>query len=413
MTRAPGLLSRGGAHSLATWITASAFGSCIGLLAGGAAALFLTLLAVATQVREADASLVFGLPLAGLGLGWWYERYGQKVIAGNNLVIETIVEGGPQIPLRMAPMVLLATVVTHLFGGSAGREGTAVQIGASLADAVFHRWRLTPELRRHVLVAGVAGGFGAVFGTPLAGIVFGIEFAIVGSLGLGSLAPALCAALVGDWTVRALGVGHMMYPQVAPLDFSLAVCVRWTVFAVAVAGSVALFIALTHSIKRHSQRWVPRLPVRMCLGGLIIVLMWKAVGNDDYLGLGLPTMGRAFLDPALPWYTFLGKLVFTAVTLGTGFLGGEVTPLFFVGATLGNALAAPLGLPLEMCAGVGLAATFAVASNTPFALTVMAVELFGIHVLPHVAFVSVLAYLMTGPRSIYSAQRGLDAKLRW
>jgi H+/Cl- antiporter ClcA len=173
----------------------------------------------------------------------------------------------------------------------------------------------------------------------------------------------------------------------------------------AVALVTAAFVELTHAIKKHGEKLVPRLPVRMFLGGLVVVLLWKVVGTSDYLGLGVPTIVRAFRDPSLPVIAFAAKLVFTAVTLGAGFLGGEVTPLFFVGAALGSVLARWLGIPIELGAGVGLAAVFAAASNTPLALSIMAVELLGGNVFPHVVIVCVLAYLLSGHRSIYPAQR--------
>jgi H+/Cl- antiporter ClcA len=167
-----------------------------------------------------------------------------------------------------------------------------------------------------------------------------------------------------------------------------------------------VFIELLRFLKRHGERLVPRLPLRMCAGGLAVVLAWKLVGTSDYLGLGVPTIERAFVDPALPSTAFALKLLFTAITLGAGFLGGEVTPLFFVGAALGNLLARSLGIPLELGAGVGMAAVFAAASNAPLALSLMAVELLGPAIFPHAAIVCVVAYVLTGKRTIYSAQRG-------
>ena len=174
--------------------------------------------------------------------------------------------------------------------------------------------------------------------------------------------------------------------------------------------SVKLAPEHIETIKRHGERLVPRLPLRMALGGLVVVALWQLLGTADYLGLGVPTIVRAFHDPHLPVYAFALKLLFTAVTLGAGFLGGEVTPLFFVGAALGNALARALDLPLALGAGVGLAAVFAAASNAPLALTVMAVELLGGAVFPHAALVCALAYVMSGHRSIYPAQRLLGSK---
>lgn len=393
--------------ALGQWLL---LGSLVGLLCGAASALFLWLLERATSFRGGHESIVYTLPLAGLAIGWIYERFGRPIKAGNNLVIDTIHDEGPEIPLRMAPMVLFGTVLTHLFGGSAGREGTAVQMGASLTDWVSHRLRLGHDVRRQLLAAGVAGGFGSVFGTPIAGTVFGLEFVVLGRVEYEALVPALVAAVVGDLTTRGLGVGHTPYPAAPHLALTPLLLFKWLVFAGAVALVAAAFIELTHFIKRQGERLVPRLPLRMCLGGALIVASWKLVGTSDYLGLGVPTIVRAFTDPQLPVYAFALKLLLTAITLGAGFLGGEVTPLFFVGATLGSVLARLLGIPLELGAGVGLAAVFAAASNAPLALSIMATELLGATALPHVVIVCVVAYLLSGQRSIYPAQRLLGLK---
>lgn len=380
-------------------------GAAVGAVCGVASALFLWLLDLATAFRGEHRTLVVLLPVAGLVIGWLYERLGPSVRGGTNLVIAAA-DDGPLLPLRLAPAVLLGTVATHLFGGSAGREGTAVQMGAALADGLGHRLGIHgAELRRALVVAGIAGGFGSVFGTPLAGAVFGLELVVIGRLRPGAAAPALVAAVIGDVVTRGLGIVHTPYPEVAPLALSPRLVAIWLVFAVAVAAVVIAFIELGHLIQRVGMRFLAPLPLRLFVGGVIVVGLWQLAGSDDYLGLGVPTIVRSFDDPTLPTEAFAWKLIFTVVTVGCGFLGGEVTPLFFIGAALGNALAQALGVPLAMGAGVAMAAVFAAASNAPIALSIMAVELLGIAVLPHVAIVAVVAYLLTGRRSIYPAQR--------
>ncbi|QSQ21309.1 chloride channel protein [Pyxidicoccus parkwayensis] len=394
-------LSRG-ARALAQWLL---LGGGVGVVCGVASAVFLYLLEEATHFRESHERLVYALPLAGLVLGAVYGRWGGPVRGGNNLVLDAVHEGDAQVPLRMAPMVLAGTVLTHLFGGSAGREGTAVQMGGSLADVLARRLGVGPDARREMLAAGIAGGFGSVFGTPIAGTIFGLEVVVVGRLGYESLVPALVAAVVGDLVTRGLGIHHTVYPVPAALPLTPWVLAKWLVFAVAVAVVAVVFVELTHWLKKVSEKHVPWMPVRMALGGAAVVALWKLLGTSAYLGLGVPEILRAFVDPALPVSAFAWKLVFTALTLGVGFLGGEVTPLFFIGAALGNVLARLLGLPIDLGAAVGLAALFAAAANTPLALSIMAVELLGASVLPHVVIVSTVAYLLTGHRGIYPAQR--------
>jgi len=296
-------------------------------------------------------------------------------------------------------------VLTHLFGGSAGREGTAVQMGASVADAIAHRFRVGRDLRRIVIAAGIAGGFASVFGTPIAGLIFGLEVVAIGRIKYDALIPALVAAIVGDRVTRALGIVHTAYPAARAIPFSVGLGGKLVVIGAVMALATIAFIELTHFIKARMERHVPRLPYRMFVGGAAIVALWRLVGSSDYLGLGVPTILRAFSDPHLPAYSFAAKIVFTAVTLGCGFLGGEVTPLFFIGATLGNVVARLVGIPIELGAAVGLAAVFGAAANTPLALSIMMVELMGGAFLPYVVIVTVVAYLLSGHRGIYPAQR--------
>lgn len=394
-------------NALLQW---TGLGAAVGVACGVASAAFLLLLERATVFRESHEHIVYALPLAGLVIGALYEQWGKPIKGGNNLVLDTIHENTPQLPLRMAPMVLLGTVLTHIFGGSAGREGTAVQMGASLADAIAHRFAVSKETRRQLLAAGIAGGFGSVFGTPIAGTIFGMEVVSIGFVEYDAFLPALIASLIGDIVTRRLGVVHATYPHVARVDLSLGVLGKLCVMGVAMALATIAFVELTHRLKGFLEKKIPRLPVRMFLGGVVVVAMWKLIGTSDYLGLGVPMILRSFTDPNLPWFAFAAKLVFTAVTLSAGFLGGEVTPLFFVGATLGSVLARVLGLPIELGATLGIAAVFGAAANTPVALSIMAVELVGAGAFPHVLIVTVIAYILTGHRGIYPAQRLLRRK---
>jgi H+/Cl- antiporter ClcA len=376
----------------------------VGALAGTASAAFLFALDWATNTRAAHRWLLWLLPLAGFAVGWVYLRFGKEVEAGNNLLIDEIHDPKKIIPLRMAPLVLGGTVVSHLFGASVGREGTAVQMGGALADQLTRLFRLEAPDRRIVLMAGISAGFAAVFGTPLAGAVFGLEVLAIGRMRTNGLLACLAAAVAGDQVCLLWGVHHAHYaiPAVPPLA-------TWPLAAVAAAGAAfglagKLFAAGTHAFGGWMKRRIAYAPLRPLLGGIVVAGAGWFLAADRYLGLGIPTIQAAFLQP-LPSWDFAGKMAFTVASLGSGFKGGEVTPLFYIGATLGNALAPLLHLPFPLLAGIGFVAVFAGAANTPIASTLMAIELFGAEIGVYAALGCVVSYLFSGHTGIYRSQR--------
>lgn len=384
-------------------------GTLVGLLSGSASAIFLIGLDWATTFREDHLWIIALLPLAGFGIGWTYYRYGGKSVKGNNLLLEELYQSQEPIPLRMTPLVLFGTIFTHLFGGSAGREGTAVQMGGSLADQLTKLFSLSESNRRLILIAGVAGGFASVFGTPLAGAIFALEWMLHRRLNWKSLFPAFWTAFVAHWVCMFLwGVGHTSYsiPEVAPHTFANLI---WIIPAgIAFGLSGRLFAQTTHFFSHQFSMHITYPPLRPVIGGLIIALIVWYSDSTTYIGLGVPRIVEAFQTP-LPWYDWLAKTGLTGFTLGAGFKGGEVTPLFFTGATLGNALATWIPLPLGLLAGMGFVGVFSGATNTPLACTVMGMELFGYESGIYLGLTCLIAYFFSGRSSIYSAQN-LESK---
>ncbi|WP_245579225.1 voltage-gated chloride channel family protein [Algoriphagus mannitolivorans] len=381
------------------------FGALVGILSGSASAVFLILLDWATEYRDAHLWLLALLPLAGFCIGYVYHHYGANSVQGNNLLLEELYQSKQPIPLRMTPLVLFGTIFTHLFGGSAGREGTAVQMGGSLADQLNKWISIDSESRRILLICGVAGGFASVFGTPLAGAIFSLEWMLTRQFRWKSLFPAFWAAFVADWVCEiAWGVGHTAY-FIPEIPAHTLANLLW-IFPAGIAFGLAawLFAQVGHGFGDLFKKYISYPPLRPVIGGLILAVFVYATGAFDYIGLGVPRIVEAFETP-LPWYDFLAKIGLTGLTLGSGFKGGEVTPLFFTGATLGNALSVWIPLPLALLAGCGFVAVFSGATNTPLACTVMGMELFGYEAGVFLGLACLVAYLASGKSSIYSAQK--------
>lgn len=395
----------------------------VSLVTGSLVALFLWLLDLVTAYRWDHLWLIFLLPLAGWLITFLYRTYGKNSDAGNNLIMDEIHKPGGGIPTRMAPLVLFSTLVTHLFGGSAGREGTAVQMGGSISS-LFSKWyRLKHQEKRILLMCGMAAGFGAVFGTPIAGAVFAMEVLAMGRIKYDALIPCLVASMLADITCSAYGIHHTQYriafigevhpsqPWLPYLSFDFLLLFKAILAGVAFGLAGYLFAHTSHFLKDLAGKHIRNKWLTPFLGAALVVGISYALGSFDYLGLGVthPKGGvsivSAFSPDGVDTWSWLWKLLLTAITLSTGFKGGEVTPLFFIGATLGNVLASLSGAPVDLFAGLGFIAVFAAATNTPLACTLMGVELFGSNHLVYYAVACFTAYYFSGHSGIYGSQR--------
>lgn len=375
----------------------------IGIFSGSASAFFLVSLDFVTQFRNQHNWIIWLLPLGGLLIGYLYYFYDSKITKGNNLLLEEYNRPDKRVPFIMAPLVLLGTLITHLFGGSAGREGTAVQMGGTIADLCTDIFKLDKSERRTLIVLGISAGFSSVFGTPLAGAIFALEIVLFSKISFRSSILSFAVAYIAYFTVEFWEIKHTHYT--IPLVPEITITnLFWILIASILFGFAALlFSRSTHFLGKLFSTSIKHPPLRPFIGGIILAVVIYFIGTTKYIGLGAPMIVDSFSVQNTP-YDFLLKILFTGFTLGAGFKGGEVTPLFFVGATLGSALTVVIPLPIALLAGMGFVSVFSGATHTPIACTVMGLELFGMESGIYIGIACTIAYFFSGSIGIYKSQ---------
>jgi H+/Cl- antiporter ClcA len=380
----------------------------IGFFSGSASAFLLVALEWAANYRDHNSWIIWLLPIAGLIIGLGYHYYGSSVVKGNNLLLEEYESPKNTIPLKMAPLVLSGTIITHLFGGSAGREGTAVQMGGALADQFTAIFKLDKSDRKTVIILGISAGFASVFGTPLAGALFALEVLYFSKISYKSMVLSFLVAFIAYYTVEIWEVNHTHYYIPIVPDLNLNILLWIIPISILFGLSAMLFSRSTHYwAVLFSKIKYP--PLRPFVGGAIFAIVIYFIGNTKYLGLGVPMIVESFSKPS-EYYDFLAKILLTGFTLGAGFKGGEVTPLFFIGATLGSALSLIVPLPIALLAGMGFVAVFSGATHTPIACTIMGMELFGMQSGAYIGIACFIGYMASGPVGIYHSQIVKGAK---
>lgn len=380
----------------------------ISFTSGTSSALFLVSLDWVGKFRDAHFYLIYFLPIGGILIALIYKNWGTEISKGNNLIIEEIHYPNKIIPWIMNPIIFITTLLTHIFGGSAGREGTAVQMSTSINDQFSNLFKFDKINRKTILLASVAAGFSSVFGTPLAGLVFAIEFSWLGSISILAIIPILLASYGADFvTQHVWNVGHTHYfiKQIPSLNISN---LGLTILIGLIFGLVALsYSTFSHLIINQGKKWIENPIWRIVAGSFILIAIFSILhfvfNNDKYLGLGVNVIVDSFSKPSNT-YDFAFKILLTTFTLGIGFKGGEVTPLFFIGATLGSALSLFIPLPISFLAAMGFVAVFSGCARTPIACTIMGFELFGIESIIYIAMVCWIAFFIAKKQGIYTAQ---------
>ena len=382
-----------------------------GVACGAVGAAFFHLVRWATGMRQANPWLLYLLPVGGLVIVFVYRACRMGTERGTNAVLESA-QQGRRAPLRLTPLIIMATFITHLLGGSAGREGAALQIGGSMGGWLGEKLRLDSRSQRVMVLAGMSAVFSALFGTPLTAAVFSIEVICVGVVYHSALLPCALASLVSYGTAVALGTvpEHFAVRGAAALSFDNS----WRALLLGVGcGALGiLFCVAMHTASHLYQTKLKNQYLRILVGSALIILFTLAVGSRAYNGAGMDVVEAAITEGQLVYpAAFLFKLILTAITLGCGFRGGEIVPTFFVGSTFGCLVGPLLGLDPGLAAALALVATFCAVTNCPIASILLGVELFGAEPLLLYLLVCAVSYLLSGNYSLYSSQMTLGSKL--
>ena len=377
-------------------------GLLMGILGGLLGAGFHHALHFVTHVRNEHTWLIFLLPVGGLLTVALYRFLKMQGNRGTNEIIDATLDGHSVSPM-VAPAIFLATAMTHLFGGSAGREGAALQLGGSTASMLARLFRLKEEERRVMVMAGMSAVFAGLFGTPLTATLFCMEFESVGTLFTPALLPCYLAAFVASRVSGLLGVHAETYLLNSAYAITLGNSWKFLVLAVLISCLGIAMCAIFHKAEHLAAHHLPNPYIRIAVGGIAIVILTLLVGDHRFNGAGMDMALKAVGGEA-DWYSFLMKLLFTAVTLSAGFKGGEIVPTFCVGATFGCVLGGILGLDPGIAAALGLVGLFCCATNSPFASIVLSVEMFGSSNVYLFALVCVICFVLSGNSGLYASQ---------
>ncbi len=381
-----------------------------GLLIGGVGTLFFYCMKYATEARAAYPWLLFLLPVGGLLIVGSYHLLHMKNDTGTNRVLSAL-QSEEQIPLKMAPLIFFSTVLTHLFGGSAGREGAALQLGGSIGHSLGRRFRFDEKDQKIMIMCGMSAAFSALFGTPLAAAVFSMEVFCVGIMHYSALVPCVISSLVAH--------GFATYFQIAPEHFTVGAIPEFTIMTAAkiallallCAGVSALFCITLHSFEHLYKKYLKNPYLRVMAGGVLVILLTLLVGSQDYNGAGMFVIERCFENNYVP-YAFLLKILFTALTLGAGFKGGEIVPTLFIGATFGCLFGNIAGFSPALCTAVGMGALFCGVTNCPITSLFICFELFGFEGMPYFLLSVAISYLVSGYYGLYHNQKIMYSKYK-
>lgn len=395
-------------QTLMKWILLSII---VGGVVGVIGSLFAHSVTYVTEFREANPWVIFGLPFGGLVIVFLYKITGQEKNTGTNRVLTVIRKKDEEMEGRIAPLILVSTVITHLFGGSSGREGAALQFGASVGNVLGKWFHLNESDRKIVIMASMSAAFSALFGTPMAAAIFSMEVVSVGIMYYAALVPCVFAAFTAQHTAVFLKVRTLGYPHFVENVPDFYSVNAWKVLLLAICFAFAgiLFCKLLHESEHAFKKYFANPYLRIMAGGASVIVLCYIFGTTDYLGLGEVVLDRSFEEAAVFGVFFL-KMIFTCLTLGSGFKGGEIVPSLFIGATLGSSLSVSLALPPNICAACGMVGVFCSVTNCPISSMLIAFELFGFAGMPYYCVTVAICYLISGYQSLYKEQKIMYSK---
>jgi len=383
--------------------------SMIGVIVGAVAAAFGHALIAVNHFRAENPLIILGLPFAGLLIVFLYRYFKDQDDGGTNMVIASI-HSSTRIPFRMAPLIFATTVITHLFGGSAGREGAAIQLGGSIANKIGKRIKLNQNDQHIIVMCGMSAGFSALFGTPMAATIFSLEVVSVGIMHYSALVPCVTASMVGHFVAEFFKMPPEVFPvavvpEMAPVIFGK------TVLLAALFGAVSVvFCLIMHSTEHLLAHHMKNPYVKISVSGVLILVLCGLLGSDMYLGSGMHIIEEIFHHGHTDTFAFLLKMIFTALTIGAGFKGGEIVPSLTIGAAFGCVIAPLFGFDVPLAAAMGMIGVFCGVTNCPIASLLISFELFGFDGMPYYLTTVAVSYMISGYYGLYHAQRIMYSK---
>ena len=394
--------------SLVKWILLSiVIGGVIGVIASA----FANLITWATDFRMGHMWMVYLLPFAGLMIVFLYHVTGQEKNAGTDMVLMVVRSDQNTMPGRVAPLILIATALTHLFGGSAGREGAALQLGGSIGNSLGRLFRFDEKDKHIMIMCGMSAAFSALFGTPMAAAIFPLEVVSVGIMHYSALVPCVISALVAHGLALHFQIAPPSFAILDIPEFGISSAVTVTILAVLCALVSILFCISLHYSEAIYRKFIKNPYLRAAAGGCIIILLTLLVGNQDYNGTGVNIISKCFDGTVAP-EAFLLKITFTALTLGAGFKGGEIVPTFFIGASFGCLFGTLTGFSPTLCAAIGMAAIFCGVTNSPITSLLISFEMFGFAAMPFLLLAIAFSYMLSGYYGLYRSQKIMYSKFK-